>query len=126
MKTSLLAIAVLLCLGAAQARAEYAPETASEPRPSSEPRLRADKPQQSAALQPARASHGNSASDEDASAPTVARKVVSRGESLWRISRITYGDGGRYALLYRANRDHIRDPNLIYPGQTLVLPAKRN
>jgi nucleoid-associated protein YgaU len=106
---------------AAQARAEYVPATASEPRQSSGPRLRTDKPQQSAGLQPARAS---SASDEDASSP--ARKVVSRGESLWGISRITYGDGGRYALVYRANRDRIRDPNLIYPGQTLVLPAKRN
>jgi hypothetical protein len=110
---------------AAQARAEYVPATASAPRPSSEPRLRADKPQQSAALQ---APHANasSASDKDASSPSVARKVVSRGESLWGISRITYGDGGRYALVYRANRDRIRDPNLIYPGQSLVLPAKRN
>jgi nucleoid-associated protein YgaU len=111
---------------AAQARAEYVPATASEPHPSSQLRLRADKPQQSAALQPAPAIHASSVSDKNASSPAVARKVVSRGESLWGISRITYGDGGRYALLYRANRDRIRDPNLIYPGQTLVLPAKRN
>jgi len=107
----------------AQARAEYVP--ASAPRPSSEPRLPADKPQQSAVLL---APHTNASSilNKDASPPSVARKVVSRGESLWGISRITYGDGGRYALVYRANRDRIRDPNLIYPGQTLVLPAKRN
>ena len=111
---------------AAQARAEYVPETASQPRPSPEPHLRADRPQQSTALQPAHATNAGSALDENASSPTVARKVVSRGESLWRISRITYGDGRRYALVYRANRDRIRDPNLIYPGQTLVLPAKRN
>jgi hypothetical protein len=45
---------------------------------------------------------------------------------LRRISRITYGDGAGYALVYRANRDRVRNPNLIYPGQTLVLPVKRN
>jgi len=111
---------------AAQSRPEYVPETASQPRPSSEPHLRTGKPQESAGLQPAHAIHAGSASDEGASSPAVAHaissKVVSRGDSLWRISRITYGDGARYALVYRANRDRVRDPNLIYPGQTLVLP----
>jgi nucleoid-associated protein YgaU len=50
-------------------------------------------------------------------------KVVSRGDSLWLISRLAYGDGMRYALIYKANRDRIRDPNRNYPGQTFVLPA---
>jgi nucleoid-associated protein YgaU len=92
--------------------------------------LRTGKPQESAGLQPVHAIHAGSASDERASPPAVAHwissKVVSRGDSLWRISRITYGDGSRYALVYRANRERIRNPNLIYPGQTVVLPAKRN
>lgn len=48
--------------------------------------------------------------------------VVSRGDSLWRISRATYGTGMRYPLVLKANRDQIRDPDLIYPGQTFVLP----
>src|SRR5579859_190284 len=115
---------------AAQSRAEYIPETASQPRPSSEPGLQTDKPQQSAGLQPAHAIRASSAADEAASPPAAAHavssKVVSRGDSLWRVSRITYGDGSRYALVYRANRDRIRDPNRIYPGQTLVLPVKHN
>jgi nucleoid-associated protein YgaU len=51
-------------------------------------------------------------------------RIVYRGDSLWRISRITYGDGTRYAIVYRANRDRIRDPNLIRPGQILVIPMK--
>jgi nucleoid-associated protein YgaU len=63
-----------------------------------------------------------------ATAATAVRKigttVVSRGDSLWRISRVTYGAGLRYAVVYKANRDQIRDPNLIYPGQILVLPMK--
>ena len=56
--------------------------------------------------------------------PKMATTVVSPGDSLWRISRVTYGAGMRYALVYKANRDHIRDPNRIYPGQIFVLPTK--
>jgi nucleoid-associated protein YgaU len=115
---------------AAQSRAEYVPETASQPRPSPEPRLLTGKPQENAGLQPAHPIHASSASDEGASSPAIkhaiSSKVVSRGDSLWHISRITYGDGSRYVLVYRANRERIRNPNLIYPGQTLVLPVKRN
>jgi nucleoid-associated protein YgaU len=54
--------------------------------------------------------------------PKVATAVVSRGDSLWRISRLTYGVGTRYSVVYRANRDRIVDPNRIYPGQVFVLP----
>jgi nucleoid-associated protein YgaU len=54
---------------------------------------------------------------------TVTR-VVSRGDTLWHISRVTYGVGTRYAIVYRANRDRIRDPDRIYPGQVFVLPMK--
>jgi nucleoid-associated protein YgaU len=56
--------------------------------------------------------------------PKIATAVVSRGDSLWRISRLTYGEGMRYVIVYKANRDHIRNPNRIYPGQTFVLPMK--
>ena len=115
---------------ATQSRAEYVPEAASQPHAASEPRLQPGKPQESAGLQPARAVHVSSASEEGAFSPAaghaISSKVVSRGDSLWRISRIIYGDGSRYALVYRANRERIRTPNLIYPGQTLVLPPKRN
>jgi nucleoid-associated protein YgaU len=115
---------------AAQSRAEYIPESASQTRPPLQPPLRAAKPQESVALKPAQANPGSSAPEEGVSSPAVApgnlTKVVSRGDSLWRISRITYGDGTRYAIVYRANRDRIRDPNLIHPGQILVLPMKRH
>jgi nucleoid-associated protein YgaU len=107
------------------AHAEYIPEGTSQTRPPLQPLLRAAKPQ--FALKSAHANPGSSASEEGVSSPAVAPiKVVSRGDSLWRISRITYGDGTRYAIVYRANRDRIRDPNLIHPGQILVLPMKRH
>jgi nucleoid-associated protein YgaU len=56
--------------------------------------------------------------------PKIATTVVSRGDSLWRISRVTYGVGMRYAVVYKANHEQIRNPNRIYPGQILVLPMK--
>jgi len=43
---------------------------------------------------------------------------------LWRLSRTTYGEGTRYAVIYKANREQIRNPNLIYPGQIFVLPSQ--
>jgi nucleoid-associated protein YgaU len=48
--------------------------------------------------------------------------VVQPGNSLWRIARRTYGAGMRFTLLYEANKDQIRDPDLIYPGQLFVVP----
>lgn len=50
------------------------------------------------------------------------RHVVRRGESLWRISARSFQDGARWRDLYRANRPRIKDPDLIYPGQELVIP----
>jgi nucleoid-associated protein YgaU len=56
--------------------------------------------------------------------PKIATTTVSRGDSLWRLSHLTYGAGTRYAVIYKANREQIRNPNLIYPGQIFVLPAR--
>jgi nucleoid-associated protein YgaU len=64
--------------------------------------------------------------DPTKAATTKATFVVTRGDSLWRISNLTYGDGVRYAVLYKANRDKIRNPNRIYPGQVFVLPGKEH
>ncbi|MBM3478941.1 MAG: LysM peptidoglycan-binding domain-containing protein [Alphaproteobacteria bacterium] len=52
------------------------------------------------------------------------RIVVQPGNSLWRIARRIYGEGVRYTVIYQANRQMIRDPNLIYPGQVFELPAR--
>jgi nucleoid-associated protein YgaU len=52
----------------------------------------------------------------------VATATVSRGDSLWRISRLRLGKGTRYTVIYEANASQIRNPNLIYPGQIFVMP----
>ena len=49
--------------------------------------------------------------------------TVIKGNSLWRIARRVYGEGLRYTVIYQANQDQIRDPDLIYPGQVFSLPA---
>ncbi len=58
--------------------------------------------------------------------PKIETATVSRGDSLWRISHLTYGAGMRYAVIYQANREQIRNPDLIYPGQVFVLPTGAN
>jgi hypothetical protein len=48
--------------------------------------------------------------------------VVQPGNSLWRIARSSYGSGASFTTIYQANKDQIRDPDLIYPGQVFALP----
>lgn len=48
--------------------------------------------------------------------------VVEPGASLWTIARRVYGDGAAYTVIYGANKDHIRDPDRIYPGQVVQVP----
>lgn len=51
--------------------------------------------------------------------------VVERGNSLWRIAHRMLGSGLRYTVIYEANREQIKDPDLIYPGQVFAVPAKK-
>ena len=60
------------------------------------------------------------------------RHVVKSGESLWRISEKTLGGGAQWPRLWRYNnrrdvvkvtRRGIPDPDLIYPGQVLLIPV---
>jgi hypothetical protein len=56
----------------------------------------------------------------------AGRVVVQPGNSLWRIARRLYGDGVQYTVIYEANRDQIRDPDLIYPGQVFSAPENED
>ena len=62
-------------------------------------------------------------SEVPANLPEGRSMVVQPGNSLWRIARSTYGRGVQYTLIYEANRNQIRDPDLIYPGQIFALPV---
>mgnify|MGYP001181339613 FL=1 len=48
--------------------------------------------------------------------------TVQPGNSLWRISRRILGEGTMYTVIYEANKNQIRDANLIYPGQIFSIP----
>ena len=48
--------------------------------------------------------------------------VVVSGDSLSKIAKREYGDANKWKQLFEANRDIIKDPNLIHPGQKLKLP----
>ena len=48
--------------------------------------------------------------------------TIETGNTLWAIARETYGDGFLYVRVFEANRDQIRNPDLIYPGQVFTLP----
>ncbi|SHM39343.1 Nucleoid-associated protein YgaU, contains BON and LysM domains [Roseovarius litoreus] len=55
--------------------------------------------------------------------PTVRAVTVQPGNTLWAISRSNYGEGTMYVRIFEANRDRIRDPDLIYPGQVFTVPV---
>lgn len=61
------------------------------------------------------------AANDDVTAP-AARVTVQAGNSLWAIARDRYGEGRLFVEVFEANKDRIRDPNLIFPGQVFELP----
>ncbi|KIT15984.1 LysM peptidoglycan-binding domain-containing protein [Jannaschia aquimarina] len=67
-------------------------------------------------------------------APEIVAAAANRGEgvsvvtvqpgfTLWAISEGYFGSGVNYVQIFEANRDLIRDPDLIYPGQVITLPT---
>lgn len=53
---------------------------------------------------------------------TRSNVIVQPGSNLWTIARVRYGSGFKYTQIFQANRDRIRDPDLIFPGQIFDLP----
>lgn len=49
--------------------------------------------------------------------------TVKKGDCLWNIAKKFYGNGSQYNKIFNANRDKIKNANLIYPGQVLVIPS---
>lgn len=58
-------------------------------------------------------------------APAAAQTyTVAKGDCLWNIAKKFYGNGSKYTVICNANQDVIGgNPNLIYPGQVLTIPA---
>lgn len=54
--------------------------------------------------------------------PAPVSVTVQPGFTLWQIATERLGAGTRYVQVFEANRDQIRDPDLIYPGQVFAIP----
>ena len=83
-------------------------QTTAPAQPETAPKSDAETTQQPAAAAPAK--------------PKEGRVVIQPGNNLWRMSRVLYGDGSKFTLLYEANKDQIRNPDRIYPGQVFRTP----
>jgi nucleoid-associated protein YgaU len=49
--------------------------------------------------------------------------TVESGDTLWKIADEHYGDGSKYPTIFEANTPMLKNPDLIYPGQVLRIPA---
>lgn len=56
--------------------------------------------------------------------PSAAQRTytVKSGDTLSKIAKREYGDANQWHKIYEANKDVIKNPDLIYPGQTFKLP----
>jgi len=57
-----------------------------------------------------------------AAAPVPVFYAVESGDSLWKIAQKHYGDGNEWNAHFEANREVIKDADLIYPGQQIRVP----
>lgn len=49
--------------------------------------------------------------------------TVVKGDSLSKIAKRVYGDAQQWRKIYEANKDQIKNPDLIHPGQTFRIPS---
>ena len=58
-----------------------------------------------------------------AASPGPITITVLPGFTLWAIAKKNLGNGVMYVQVFEANKDKIKDPDLIYPGQVFTVPA---
>lgn len=55
--------------------------------------------------------------------PEATFYTVVRGDTLSKIAKEQYGNAGKYPVIFEANKPMLTDPDKIYPGQVLRIPA---
>ena len=63
-----------------------------------------------------------SGSSSTAPSDTPRTYTVVAGDSLSKIAKHVYGDASKWHAIFDANRDKIKNPDLIHPGEVLTLP----
>ncbi|HUQ19296.1 MAG TPA: LysM peptidoglycan-binding domain-containing protein [Gemmatimonadaceae bacterium] len=64
------------------------------------------------------------ASSSAPSAGSAQSYTVKSGDSLSKIAKHVYGDGSKWHRIYEANRDKIKNPDMIQPGWELTIPSE--
>jgi nucleoid-associated protein YgaU len=74
-----------------------------------------------------RADAAPTSASSSAATPNVADQersyTVVAGDTLSKIAKREYGDASKWHRIYEANKDTIKNPDLIYPGQTFKIPG---
>lgn len=52
----------------------------------------------------------------------VRRYTVKAGDTLSKIAKEHYGNASDFTMIFEANRDTLKDPDKIFPGQVLIIP----
>jgi nucleoid-associated protein YgaU len=96
--------------------------------PTEQPTEQPTAPAEVAQAEPAAAPEAPAAPQIDpvatpAAAPAPVTVTVQPGFTLWGIAQERYGDGVFYVQVFEANRDKIKNPDLIYPGQVFSMPS---
>jgi nucleoid-associated protein YgaU len=76
-----------------------------------------------ATLRPVGETGGPGGASAAGAIPDPQTVIVKRYDNLWQISRRMYGNGTRWSTLYVANKEQIRKPRWIFPGQVFTVPA---
>lgn len=66
----------------------------------------------------------NASSEKGAMTPTFKEYTVQKGDTLQKISKKFYGTTKKWTKIYNANKDTMKGPNQIYPGQTISIPER--
>lgn len=67
---------------------------------------------------------GGASSTAPLAQPAGQTYTVASGDSLSKIAKHFYGDANKWRRIFEANQDVLKDPDLIYPGQTLKIPSE--
>ena len=81
-----------------------------------------DEPAKKADFSDVQSGSSSTAPAPAASAPAGRTYTVVSGDSLSKIAKHQYGDSAKWHAIFEANRDKIKNPDLIYPGQVLTIP----